>query len=227
MVSFSLRLKLIRSQLGLRVGSILTFILFILFVLQIQRESLFKRFFNGIKPFSIPGKIGPLQFSEVNCMSFLTSLFHAGQGYSVFNTARSALSTFLESPSGSTIGNSSLIKRFMEGVFELRPSLPRYKYIWDVSIVLDFLRYYPNDDLSLTVLTLKCVMLLAFASMQRVQTLNMLQVSSIKIFSYSVVIPVDALLKHSRANRNSFSVVLKAFPCDVLCPCYYVKALYS
>ena len=56
------------------------------------------------------------------------------------------------------ISNSSLIKRFMEGVFELCPSLPRYKYIWDVSIVLDFLRYYPNDDLSLPVLTLKCVM---------------------------------------------------------------------
>ena len=95
MVSFSLRLKFIRSQLGLRVGSILTLILFILFVLQIQRESLLKRFINGIKPFSIPGKIYPLQFSEVNCMYFLTSSFHAGQGYSVLHTARSALSTFL------------------------------------------------------------------------------------------------------------------------------------
>ena len=39
-------------------------------------------------------------------------------------------------------------------------------------------------------------------------------------FSDSVVIPVDALLKHSRANKNSFSVVLKAFPYNpVLCPC--------
>ena len=118
MVSFSLRLKFIRSRLGLRVGSILTFILYILFVLQIQRESLLQRFITGIKPFTIPGKIDPLQFSEVNCMSFLTSLFHAGQGYSVLNTARSALSTFLVSPSGLTIGNSSLIKRFMKGVFE-------------------------------------------------------------------------------------------------------------
>ena len=67
-------------------------------------------------------------------------------------------------------------------------------------------------------------MLLALASMQRVQTLKMLQVSSIKIFSDSVVIPVDALLKHSRANRNSFSVVLPAFPYDpVLCPCITLK----
>ena len=157
-------------------------------------------------------------------MSFLTSLFHAGQGYSVLYTARSALSAFLVSPSGLTIGNSFLIKRFMKEVFELRPSLPRYKYIWDVSIVLDFLRYYPNDALSLPVLTLKYVMLLVLASMQRVQTLTMLQVSSIKIFSDSVIIPVDALLKHSRANRNSFSVVLKAFPYDpVLCPCIKLK----
>ena len=163
MVSLSLRLKFIRSQLGLCVGSILTFILFILFVLQIQRVSLLKRFINGIKPFSIPGKIDPLQFSEINCMCFLPSLFHAGQGYS----------DLFVSPSGLPIGNSSLIKRFMKGIFELRPSLPRYKYIRDVSIVFDFSSYYPNDDLSLPVLTLKCVMLLALASMQWVQTLKM------------------------------------------------------
>ena len=43
MVSFPLHLKFIRSQLGFRVGSILTFILYILFGLQIQRESLLKR----------------------------------------------------------------------------------------------------------------------------------------------------------------------------------------
>ena len=44
MVSLSLHLKFIRSQLEFRVGSILTFISYILFGLQIQRESLLKRF---------------------------------------------------------------------------------------------------------------------------------------------------------------------------------------
>ena len=41
MVSFSLHLKFIRSQLGFRVGSILTFILYILFGLQIDTKGKF------------------------------------------------------------------------------------------------------------------------------------------------------------------------------------------
>ena len=110
-------------------------------------------------------KIDPLHFDEVACVSFLTHLFNLGKGYSVLNTARSALSTFLINSFGLTIGNSPLIKRFMKGAFELRPSQPRYNYIWDVSIVFDFLRnYYPNEIIPLKVLTLKCVMLLALSS---------------------------------------------------------------
>jgi hypothetical protein len=32
-----------------------------------------------------------------------------------------------------------LIKRFMKGVFNQRPALPRYQHIWDVNIVLEYL----------------------------------------------------------------------------------------
>ena len=83
----------------------------------------------------------PFQYDEINCLSLLTELFHMGRGYSSLNIARSALSTFLFSPSGITIDNAPPIKRFMKGVFELRPSLPRYTYIWDISIVLEFLSH--------------------------------------------------------------------------------------
>ena len=71
----------------------------------------------------------------------------------------------------------------MKGVFELRPPVPRYTYIWDVSSVLDFLHnYYPNSELSLSTLTLKCVVLLSLSSMQRVQTLKAIDVNDIKVF---------------------------------------------
>ena len=50
----------------------------------------------------------------------------------------------------------------MKGFFELRPSVPRYTVIWDVVIVLEFLRNcYSNEDLSLNVLTFKCIILIA------------------------------------------------------------------
>lgn len=151
----------------------------------------------------------------------MTNLFQSGQGYSVLNTARSALSTFIVSPTGLTIGNSPLVKRFMKGVFELRPSIPRYKYIWDVSIVLNFIgNFYPNEDLSLPVLSFKCVMLLALSSMQRVQTLKAINVTSIKFFTDSVLIPIKSMLKQFRVNKNSLSIILNVFPHEpAICPC--------
>ena len=125
----------------------------------------------------------PFQYDEINCLSFLTELFHMGRDYSTLNIARSALSTFLFSPSSFTIGNAPLIKRFMKGVFELRPSLPRYTYIWDVSIVLEFLsHYFPLEDLPLNVLSFKSAMLLALLSMQRIQTLKDINISKIEFF---------------------------------------------
>lgn len=156
----------------------------------------------------------------MNCVNFLTSLFNSGNGYSSLNSARSALSTFLINEYGLTIGNSPFVKRFMKGVFELKPPLPRYKFIWDVSIVLNFLsNYFPNENLPLNVLTYKCVMLLALASMQRVQTLSSINISDIYFTNDSVVIPIFELLKQFRPRNNKLIVKLNYYPdCPEICP---------
>lgn len=129
-------------------------------------------------------------YNELNCVEFLTELFHDNKSYSALNTARSALSTFLTNDSGLTIGCSPIIKRFMKGVFELKPPRPRYTFIWDVSIVLNFLTNYPSEDIPLSILTYKCVMLLALASMQRVQTLKSIDVENIIFMEGLVSIPI-------------------------------------
>ena len=54
-----------------------------------------------------------------------------------------------------------------------------YLYIYIIYI------YYPNEDLPLDVLTYKCVMLLALASMQRVLTLHSIEINNI-LFCYGV-----------------------------------------
>lgn len=98
--------------------------------------------------------------SESNCseicatvadvINFLTSLFSQSLGYSAINTARCALSAFLHSSNCKTIGTDPLISRFLKGVFELRPPTCRYTQIWDVSVVLQYLRkLIPLEKLSL------------------------------------------------------------------------------
>ena len=67
--------------------------------------------------------------SVENGIDFLASLYEDGLGYSAINTARNI-----------TFGNHPLVSRFLKGVFELKPSLPRYHRIWDVSVVLRHLK---------------------------------------------------------------------------------------
>ena len=83
-------------------------------------------------------------------------LFNQGIGYGELNTARSALSTIVVLSNNASFGTHPLVCRFMKGVFEMRPSLPRYKDIWDASTVLEYLKtLHPPEDLTLKELTLK------------------------------------------------------------------------
>ena len=74
MVSFSLHLKFIRSQLEFRVGSILTFISYILFGLQIQRESLLKRFSRKMRSDHVYLYISSLILMIIRSLMFAVSL---------------------------------------------------------------------------------------------------------------------------------------------------------
>ena len=67
-------------------------------------------------------------------------LFESGIGYSGINTARSALSSVLKPVDGMTFGAQESVKRFLKGVYEARPSNPRYTETWDVSKVLNYLK---------------------------------------------------------------------------------------
>lgn len=65
-------------------------------------------------------------------INFLVVLNDSNIGNSAFNRA-SALPSIVMLPDGSQFGTHPLVCRFIKGVFELKPSLPKYKSIWDVS----------------------------------------------------------------------------------------------
>ena len=74
-------------------------------------------------------------------VEFLYDLYKSGIQYSWVGTARSALSGFLSICSGGSIkiGNSVLVKKFMRGVFNKRPALPKYGSVWNPGVVLSYL----------------------------------------------------------------------------------------
>ena len=93
-----------------------------------------------------------------------------------------------------SIGNHPLVVRFLKGVFNLRPPVPRYKEVWDVSIVLRFLKTLsPVSSLSLKNLNLKLVMLLSLVTAQRGQTLHLLDVNLMSTYDSSIVIQLSGI----------------------------------
>lgn len=53
----------------------------------------------------------------------------------------------------------------MKGVYNLKPVVPKYVCVWDVSVVLNFLNSLPcNDKLSLKDLTLRLAILISLVS---------------------------------------------------------------
>ena len=116
-----------------------------------------------------------------NCSSCyrFPNLLDSGLGYSGLNTARCALSTFTVLEGNISIGSHPLVKRFLKAAYQIRPSFPRYQFMWDTSIVLTYLRDLPSvQELSLKTLTLKLTMLRALVTGQRCQSLHLMNWNS-------------------------------------------------
>ena len=113
-----------------------------------------------------------LNFCERNCVNYLqatandglkylTQVFNDGRQYSTVNAARSALSAILPAQGGIPFGKLPAVTKFVKGVANLRPPLPKYTKVWHVSMVLNkFRSMEDNDALSLKDLTLKLTTLL-------------------------------------------------------------------
>lgn len=81
-----------------------------------------------------------------------------------------------------SVGEHPVIKRFMKGIFNYRPALPRYNQVWDVSIVLKYLKSIQVcENLKLKLLTCKLVMLFALLSGQRAQSLWYLDINNMTL----------------------------------------------
>ena len=168
--------------------------------------------------------ISPYLSSTVDGINFLAELFSEGYGYSSLNTARSALASVLSAPSTVTFGSHPLVSRFMKGVFNNKPSLPRYSTTWDVNVVLEHLQTISFENISLKLLTMKCVMLLALLTGQRIQTLQCILTHNVKFTCEGCEIVVDSLLKTSRPGHHLKPMKFQPYHIPELCVVDHLKA---
>ena len=170
-------------------------------------------------------QINPFSPAVEEGINFLGELYDQGIGYSGINTARSALSSILILPNNWSFGNHPSVCRFLKGVYETRPTLPKHQEIWDVNTVLDFLKtLHPVEELNLKDLTLKLIMLLALTSAQRCQTLQAFSLENMKLTDEQCIFYFTKLLKTSRPGKHQPPIIVKAFTPNVkICPINVLK----
>ena len=164
-------------------------------------------------------KIDPCVDNVPHALEYLSDLFEKGSSYDKIKTARSALSTIIAPINNLTFGRLPIVKRFMKGVFERRPTFPRNLFIWDVSILFDHFRSLPVvEELPLKTLSKKLAILMSLASGgQRVQTLHRIELENIHFLNDRVIIPITSLIKQSRPSRHMALLVFKTFDENKLC----------
>ena len=139
-------------------------------------------------------------------LTFLTTLFNQGCSYHQIVSARSALSSLIDlhNATGITFGHHPLVKRFVKGVFEMRPVFTKYRSVWDVRLLFDYFRNLDHaTNATLKLLGKKLALLIAVLSGgQRIQTLHAINVLDIKILPGKCVIPIYDKLKQTRPKHH-------------------------
>lgn len=160
-------------------------------------------------------------------LEFLCYLFNVKpRGYSVMNTARSALSQVIATGTSVSFGKHPDVVRFMQGIFNTKPPVPRYVDIWDPDKVLNlFLSWSPAQKLSLQLLTLKTLVLLLLVTSQRSQIIQKINISDMKVSKNSYqfyLMPQD--IKQGRPNYKQEVVKISKYPINKkLCPYHYME----
>ena len=99
----------------------------------------------------------------------------------------------------------------MKGVFETRPSLPRYSETWDVNVVLDYIAGLSQpEDQDLKMLSYKTVMLLTLSTGQRRQTLHALDIANMNLNGEKCTFLNTSLLKTSHRGKHLASIEVQS-----------------
>ena len=130
----------------------------------------------------------------------------------IIYTDASALSSVLKPVNGITFGAQESVKRFLKGVYEARPSNPRYAVTWEVNKVLNYLKSTSTTECSLKDLTLKLVTLMSLLSAQRGQTIHYLSLEDMVTSETSVTFAVSKPLKQSKPGSKPTVVEFVAYP---------------
>ena len=145
-------------------------------------------------------QIDPFCATVEQIADFLSGLYNDGYEYRTINAYRSAISAFHPDINGIKVGQISIIKQLMTGIFNSRPPIPRYTETWDVDQVLKHLISLPeNQSLSLKQLSQKVAMLMALTSACRSSEICSFDTKYMDVKQDEIVFTLTGLSKTRKA----------------------------
>lgn len=103
----------------------------------------------------------------------------------------------------------------MQGIFNLKPSLPKYDTVWDVQTVFKYIEKL--TDLTLLELSAKLCMLFLLITAQRCQTLHLIEMEDIEFKQDCCIVKTTHVLKQTRPGYHLKDIVLHAYHNPKLC----------
>ena len=91
-------------------------------------------------------QIDPVSAPLSGILNYLSTLFEKGLQYRTINSHRSAISAYHDHVDGKPVGKHLRVCPLLTGVFNQRPPQPRYTFVWDVEIVLVYLKTNMSDN---------------------------------------------------------------------------------
>ena len=159
--------------------------------------------------------IAPHNPGKVKAIEFLRELYEEWLGYSAINTARSALSSVITPNGGIPFGRDPLVCRFLKGIFELKPCLPKYSKIWDVNNVLCYFKSCSLvGEMDLKDLTMNLATLLCLLTGQLCQTIHKMDMNFIQLEEHRCTITIREVLKHTKVGKHQAPFQFCSYPPD-------------
>ena len=161
-------------------------------------------------------QISPFQCHVNVILDYLASMFEEGYLYNTICFHRSAISAFHEGFEGKPIGEHPRISSLVTGVFNQRPPQPRFNIVWDVQVVLDYLKKISvkSKELSDKYLTLKTTMLIALTSASRSLGIHHLDIRFMQISDSQIIFTYSKLHKSWKKGSKPPSLSFTEFPED-------------
>ena len=161
-------------------------------------------------------KVDPFQAPLNKILDFLADLFDKGYQYRTINSHRSAISAYHAHIEGKPVGQNPKVCALLAGIFNQRPPQPRYTFIWDVEILIKFIKDEMAIDSKLSDgdLTLKLTALLALTAAQRVTAIQHLNINFMARSSSQVTFYFNKLHKSWRRGKAPPEVTYQGYPND-------------